>query len=148
LEANLHGHIEELQKKLQVRNVDYELLETKLSDKIKELRNVTEAHGAKLRAVIKRNLDIRELSEKLEKTYGEKKETESALHDQWEDYERKLQEKDAESKKVRHALIGMYNGLEEQLEGSNRTKRTLEFILNIRDEELHFCRNRIGRLTL
>jgi uncharacterized protein YqgV (UPF0045/DUF77 family) len=74
LEANLHGHIEELQKKLQEKDVDYELLETTLTDKIKELtNNVKEAHGAKMRAVFKRHLDIRKFSEKLEKTQSKEK---------------------------------------------------------------------------
>ena len=119
LEVSLFGQIKLLQKKLQEKTAYIELLETTLIDKFKEVRNVTEAHGAKIR-------ENRDLSEKPEKTYSDKKEGESSLHDQRKYYERKLEERDAESEKVQNAAIGMIKRLRQELKESNRDKRSLQ----------------------
>jgi len=118
LEISLFGQIKILQKRLQEKNAYIEVLEKTIADKFKELRNVTEAHGAKVK-------EIMDLSEKL-KTYSDKKEGESPLHDQRKCYEGKLQERDAESEKVQNTIIGMIETLRQELEESNRDKRLLQ----------------------
>jgi DNA repair exonuclease SbcCD ATPase subunit len=128
LEASLHGQIKILQKKLQERNVYNELLETTLIDKCKELKNVMEAHGAKIR-------EIRELSDKLEKD-TEKYGAESTLCGQKEDYERRLQERDAKCKKERATLNGVIKRLKKQLEENERAKTACESLLHTKTQVL------------
>jgi hypothetical protein len=61
----------------------------------------------------------------------------STLHDQRKDYERKLQERDAESEKVQGTLNGVINRLQKQLKESKRATRFLKFIVHHKTEELH-----------
>ena len=112
-----------LRKKLRVKNAYIELLETTLIDKFKEVRNLTEAHGGKLR-------EVNEHSEKVEKTYSEKYEAESVLRGQREDYEGRFQERDAKCIEVRDTLNGVINRLQKQLEESERAKTVLESLLH------------------
>jgi hypothetical protein len=83
---------------------------------------------------------IRELHENLEETDSLKKEAESALHDQWEYYERNQHERDATSEKVDVALYGMLNKLHKQLQERDRAATQNEATLCRRCKELRFSR--------
>jgi len=68
LEANLHGHIKELENKLQERDADKEQLETTVCGQIKEMNEVRGKDSDREILEFKFPHKIRELREKIQRT--------------------------------------------------------------------------------